>query len=181
MLSGEWVMGCLGPNPEDTDFFQGSWISYLGSYKELQWEIATTTKCFPPYPFFSFSIVCTWLVHLTCALPGFFSFTLPFPPENATNSHPTFAQKTCRFICVPKPGRFAPSKLNINAFSFCFLEPLWSSIPCQTVHQLTVVQYFCWAAGQGSCRAFWNLIWILTAGSALLGDFSCVSGRNPHL
>lgn len=166
-------MGCLRPNPKDTDFW-GSWISHLGSYKELQWEIATTTKCFPPYQFFQLF----HCLHLTgsfnMCITSFFFFTLPFPPENVTNSHPTFAQKTCRFICVP-------SKWNINTFFFFSLEPVWSSVPCQTVHQLPAVQYFCWAAGQSSCRAFWNLIWILAAGSALLGDFSCVSGGNLHL
>lgn len=105
-------MGCLRPNPKDTDFW-GSWISHLGSYKELQWEIATTTKCFPPYQFFQLF----HCLHLTgsfnMCITSFFFFTLPFPPENVTNSHPTFAQKTCRFICVP-------SKWNINTFFFFF-------------------------------------------------------------
>lgn len=70
--------GLLQAKPWRIDFFLGSWISHLGSYKELQWEITTTAKCFSPYPFFNFSIVCTWLVHLTCALLHFFPSHFPF-------------------------------------------------------------------------------------------------------
>lgn len=119
-------------------------------------------------------------LHLTgsfnMCVPGVFSFTFPFPPENVTNLHPTFCSENLQVhLCsTTRQSLLLQSWIYIGLFSGARLK--FNPMP-NRVHQLPLMQYWYWA---------WEVVgssgvWFWHQDGSCCGKFSSVSGRNPPL
>lgn len=134
-------MGCLRPKPKDTDFFWGSWISHLGSYKEVRnsyhHKMLSSISIFQLFH----------CLHLTgsfnmCITRVFF-LHIAFSTRKCHQLTSNFCSENLQVHLCSKPRQVFSFKTKYKYFFFFFfLEPVWSSIPCQTVHQLPAVQFF---------------------------------------